>query len=1258
MRRHLLFTGLLVFCLTVMAALPVAGQEARGTILGRVTDPQGAVVPGASVAITNIETNSVSRTASNATGYYEVPLLPGGKYTISVELSGFKKTVRGPVELSVGSGLEINVELTVGNIAETVSVTGEAPLLETVSASGGRVIDTRQIMELPFSDMNPFVLTGLAAGMQWTGQPEYRRPFDNGGTSAYNTAGGMGQNEYSIDGAPVTGSERRVGFTPPSDAVMEFKMETSNFDAAFGHTSGATVNVMTKSGTNDYHGSLYDQHWQQRWNATPHFTRLAWESQVASGKISKDTPKQAPGRSNQFGGTGGGPVRIPKLYNGKDKFFVFFSYNGIYQKKAETTSSINRSVPKMAWRTGDFSDQLALDARQYQIYDPRTARLSGTTVIRDPFPGNKGIPILNPMYKYYVDLYPKPNDVPGLVSPEGTNNYYAANMPKNERFNSILQRSDYNFNERHKLSAKWYWNHRLADEYDWTYETKRGLHRNGLTRINKGGSGDYVWTISGNTILNLSVAYQRFNEGAVSPTRTEFKPSDVGLPAYMDQRAGDLHELPRINFNNLESISDTYPVIYTRAGVGEAKALFTKVSGKHTWKLGWDERRYTRVVAGPNNTSGYFEFRRTYMRPSSTDTIAVDRGLEWAAFMMGVPSTISLDTNDNGYFTNQWRSFFAQDEWRLTNRLRVTLGIRWEWEQGIRERYNRAFAGGFDFNYRYPFSDAVEAAYAKNPLAELPASQFKVQGTGFYMGQNAPASFTDDVHNILPRVGLVYQVSQRTVLRGGYGGYADIFSVHNFSTGNFNSYMYGYTQPTSTTITNDNGLTFNCGAGCTLPASSLSASRTMLADPFPVRADGTRFNAPYKNTLGAVAFAGRDYNPYMPRDFTPARQQRWRVGLQRQISNSMVVEVSYNGAHSTVPVGSIRDVRANQRINYLPAQYWNTANTRNQTLVDDLNRNVPNSPFNISNFASLAATSPLIYNYLTTVGRFTGTTISKNTLLRLYPVMGGSFYGLRPGVSMEDAQGSVWYRDLQIQFEKRFSRGFTSSVLYTYAGSEVQDWYKNEFDAAPSWEINNLTRPHRFAWSGIYQLPFGRGRSFVTKGPAQHILGGWQIGWIYQRNSGSPPTWGDRFYYGDISKIGDLLKHDEVNSKNIHVWFDPSIAYGRPGTPQNSDRNPIPSSFVGFEGRSAFQPSYNVRTFPYRLSAMRGDGIRNWDTNVVRDFRVREGFKVRFQVDLLNMTNHTNFSDPSTDPTSGNFGLVTSQRGLSRVIQFNLRLQF
>lgn len=229
---------------------PVFGQESRGGITGLVTDSQGAVIPGAKGSITNTATNETRRLTTNSTGYYEVNFLEPSSYTVVVEATGFKKTVRSGLEVNVGSKLEISVQLEVGGVAETVEVRGEAPLLETTSASGGRVLDNKQLVNLPFSDLNPFALSALAPGMQWTGQPEYRRPFDNGGTSAFNTSGGVGQNEYSMDGMTVTGTGRRVGFTPPADSIAEFKLETSNFDASQGFTSGAAINVVSRSGAN------------------------------------------------------------------------------------------------------------------------------------------------------------------------------------------------------------------------------------------------------------------------------------------------------------------------------------------------------------------------------------------------------------------------------------------------------------------------------------------------------------------------------------------------------------------------------------------------------------------------------------------------------------------------------------------------------------------------------------------------------------------------------------------------------------------------------------------------------------------------------------------------------------------------------------------------------------------------------------------------------------------------------------------------
>ena len=435
------FASLFFVCASIGAA-----QESRGAITGRVLDTQAGVVQGAKVAVTNTSTNETRRGETNATGYYEFNYLEPASYTITVEAAGFKKSVRPNVGVQVGTRLEIDMKLEVGQVVETVEVKADVPLLETTSASGGRVLDQQALVNLPFSDLNPFALSALAPGMQWTGQPEYRRPFDNGGTSSFNTMGGVGQNEYTIDGMSVTGTGRRVGYVPPSDAITEFKLETSNFDASQGFTSGAAINVSSRGGTNKLHGSVFDQHFQQRWNATGHFQRESFDARARAGQLKPNEQKQATGRSNNYGLNASGPVWIPKIYDGRNKMFWSMTWNGIRQSKAETTEGeLNRTVPTMAMRQGDFSELLNAPngAQRFTIYDPRTARVSGNTVVRTPFPGNKGIPVLNPVYDFYSKLYPAPNNVPGLVTPEQTFNYLAYGMPKDEIFNSLINRFDF-----------------------------------------------------------------------------------------------------------------------------------------------------------------------------------------------------------------------------------------------------------------------------------------------------------------------------------------------------------------------------------------------------------------------------------------------------------------------------------------------------------------------------------------------------------------------------------------------------------------------------------------------------------------------------------------------------------------------------------------------------------------------------------------------------------------------------------------------
>jgi len=1196
------------------------------------------MIPGASVVVVNTATNEARRLTTNETGYYEANFLEPGPYSVTVESGGFKRVVRAGITVNVSTRLAIDITLEVGGVAETIEVTAEAPLLDTTSASGGRVLDSNAIVNLPFSDLNPFALTALAPGMQWTGQPEYRRPFDNGGTSAFNTMGGVGQNEYTIDGMTVTGTGRRVGFTPPADSVTEFKLETSNFDASQGFTSGASINVSSKSGTNRFTGSVFNQHWQQRWNATGHFQRTLWEEQVRSGAISPDTQKQATGRSNNYGFSASGPVYIPKLVNLKDKVFWTITWNGIRQSKAESVASaLNRTVPTAAMRQGDFRElwNAPNGIQRFTVYDPRSAVLDGNTVRRTPFPNNMGVPILNPMYQFYADLYPAPNDTPGLVTPEGFNNYLAFLMPKDEIFDSIVNRYDYIISDKHRINFRWQWNDRLADEYDWTYDTRRGLHSNGLTRINKGGNINWLYTINSTNILDANFGVSRFDEGSRNLARTAIRPADVGLPAYIDQRAGDFPVLPFVDFNNLQDVSGTYPVVGSNGLTSELRLGMTTIKGAHSFKYGWQERVHKWTALGPGHTGGQYIFRNNWTRATNVDNVSNQHGLDWAAFMMGVPQNIGIDTNDSFLFHNPRRALYIQDDWRVSSKLRLSLGLRYEAEGGIRERHNRGIAAPFIYNLEQPFTPFARAAYAASPIPELPVSQFNPVGGTAYLGTQGFDSATKGHWFLLPKLGIVYSMDNKTVIRAGYGMYADTLNVNNARPDTF-----GYNQATTTPVTNDAGLTFCCGAGA---AANIGQGRTLIHDPFPVRADGTRFDEPLQNQLGGLPRVGRGFGAGLPWNFRPALQQRWRVGFQREIMRNTMVDFSYNGAYSEVPV--------NQRIDYLPADQWASGMTRDQANDNRLNANVTN-PFRITNMASLAQTNPTIYRYMAGQGIFTNSVIARHNLIRPHGFMGNA-QGLRDGVEFSSSLGYVTYHDVQFLIERRYTKGFTTTFMYTGATGREANFYLNEFDNGPSERISNAVRPHRIAWTAIYELPFGKGRTYLKDGLGAWMLGNWNVSWVYQRQGGPATNWGNRFFHGDINNIGALFRSNETRAADLRQWFDPNIAFRGTGD--------IPAGFQGFEGRAAQQPgTYHVRMFPVRLEQLREDGIRNWDVKIERIFPIvpEKGIQARFSLDMLNATNHTNFGGPNLDPASGNFGRVTGQRGLPRVLQFNLRVDF
>jgi len=1255
------FAQRLVF--TLAAAVFLAGiafaQESRGSITGKITDPQNAVVPNASVVVTNLATGVAERTTSNSTGYYEVNYLNAGTYKVEVEAPGFKKLVRSPISLSVGDRLAVDGHMQLGEASQSIQVTADAPLLETTTAAQGRVLNSRDMAQLPLGTMNPMSVQAMAAGMIFTGnlQPDNNRALDHAGAANYASDGlGTGTDEFLLDGSPTTGTNGgRAGYVPNSDAVDEVRIETAPYDAALGHAITAQIQLTTKSGTNTLHGAGFWQFQQLRWNATPEFTRLAYQSGLASGKIAPGTPEQSSGRISQPGFDVGGPVYIPKLLNGKNKLFFFVAYSKLTSIAAPSSTPIY-TVPTVAERNGDFSALLSgtTNPSQYIVYDPRSAVLSGGHVVRTPFPNNilPASIMTNPATKFWSQVFPLPNNPVGLVNADGTNNYYDGSQPNNDWFPDFLNRIDYNINQKQRVFGKWYFNHRLSDQYDWAHTTPlAGVMSNGLYRPTEGASIDYTYTLNAHNILDVIASFSQYSEGDQKPIDYKYNAASLGLPSYIDQKAGAADSLPWMNISGVADAASTsfvgQPGLNQRGTTEQLAAHMVTIRGNHTMKYGWEGRLYHYAYVNPlGNVTGYYQFNNDYDKQADNTpgNQTTNTGLGWASFLMGLPYSIQLNTNDVPYDSTPYYAAFFQDDYRITSRLRIGFGLRFEREGGTTERFDRGLAGMYDFNYAPPYASAVEAQYAGTAAAApaganattqeayqllqegMPASAFKVAGGVSYLGKQYD-NLTAGTSRFLPNVSVVYAFNPKTVLRAGTGAFAASFNAMG-GTGNRPNAV-GYNQTTSTVLTNDLGLTFCCGVGA---AGNLGAVNPMM-NPFPVLSNGSRFVLPYGNSLGSDVLDAQGFT-YYPRDYAPAWSQRYNIGIQRELSSSNMVEVSYVGGYSTVPF--------TQDLSALPGQYWNFADQRSST-VDALMQTTVANPF-LAALPAIQSSNPGLYNYLSTVGIFSSKTLQVQQLLRAHPNAG---FNLQEYNAM---RGKVVDNEIHVRYEKRLSHGIQSDVEYSHMWGR-QQWLPNQFDTTPSWQLNPNIRPNRLVWSAVWELPFGRSRQWFNHGPLERVLGGWQLSWIYTYQTGPLISWGNDYYYGSIDQIVNALAQSQTHDANIHMWYSPAAVWTGNTAP--------PANFVGFEGRTAFQPNtYQARVFPQYIDSLRADSLRDWDTRILRRFAVYERVSLVLALDMLNMTNHTQFTAPSINLTNGTFGQLTGQANWPRILQFNTRIEF
>ena len=1163
--------------LLALCAAPVSAQDFRGSIIGRVNDSSGARLPGATVTATNTATNVGSTTTTNNDGSYSILYLTPGTYTVAVELAGFKRIVRDAVEVRIGDRLTLDFALDLGRLEETVSVKAESPILNLANASAGQVIDEKRISLMPLSDGNPFVLSRLVPGVAYTGDLKFSRPFDNGGTSSINADGSTGGNEFTLDGSPNMANGRRVAFVPPAGAVQEFKVQTASFDAADGHTAGAMVNVTLKSGTNALKGESYYYLRDESLSATDFFVNKSGGTKPALDY-------------KRFGGSLGGPVRLPGLFDGHDRTFFFGALEWLYDRFPEPGP---QTVPTAAMRNGDFS---ALLAQGIVIYDPATAQLANGRVARTAFPGNI-IPTnrLNSIARNVVSYYPESNQ-PGDAS--GRDNYFSVN-PRTDDFYSISTRVDHRLTDRQQIFVRYTRNDRRESRGAIFGDVNSVVPTgNFLFRKNDGITADHVYTISSKSLLNVRGGWQRFGEPNIRQHEGLFDPATLGFsPAVLGQFGGAQY-FPHFDFDTLSDIGDNLAGNTTHS-IYSFQPTYTRMMGKHSVKTGYDMRLYREFGANAGRQAGEYLIRNNAAFTRQLDNSTSQNWQDVASFLVGLPTGGSIEVNGTRLNSTWYHGLFLQDDWRLSNKLTVNLGIRYEYEGATTDSENRN-ARGFDPAATLSITSAAETAYAASPIPQVPASAFRVRGGLQFATDDQRGFWNADGNNIQPRAGFAYQLDQQTVLRGGIGVYTVPFII----AGNFQP---GFSQTTSLVPTLDRGLTF--------PAT--------LSNPFP---DGVQ--PPSGSSRGADTLLAQDISRFAPLDLNNSQNMRYTVNLQRELPGQWLLEVAYAGSRgwdlTTGGGGQAGEID----LNAIPVQYLATSPVRDQATID---------------FLAQLVTNPFA-NLIPGTGS-NGATIARSQLLRPYPQFGN--------VRSFDDDGTSRYNSAQAKIEKRFTRGYTVLAAYTWSKFTERVFKVNPSDSGYEERLSEFDVPHRVALSGIWEVPFGKDRRWASgaSGISNALIGGWSLQGIGQFQSGRPISFHDRnaYFNGDLG----ALKSDYSGDSNQPV-FDISGFYFHDAAVQTSGVDDPTKQ----RADSRIRLANNVRYFPSRIPGLRGQGLNLWDISIVKQVPINGRVRAQFNVEFLNAFNHPVFNNPGTDPTAADFGKVTSQNNLPRDIQIAAKIVF
>jgi len=1225
-------------CVLAVLASSVAGfAQTTGTLRGTIKDPSGAVIPGASVTATQEETNAARKTQSNESGDYEFAVLPVGRYTLQTEASGFNTYVRKGIEVTLGHVIVVDAEMQLGQTVQVVTAEATAPLVETASTQLGAVMNSRAVVELPLNTRDTYQLLQLQPGVQSQTGAGLFYGSDNPGSVSVN--GGRGRsNNFMVNGGDANDQFANLPAIQPSpDTIQEFRVLTNTFDAEFGRNSGSVVDVVTKSGTNQFHGDAYEFFRNTVLNARGFFDTVRPDF-----------------HQNQFGGTLGGPIK-------KDRAFFFGSYEG--RRIVAGTSSDVVTVPTVAERAGDFSagSTFAGTLTDDNVASILNARAGCASAVA----AEGGAPIA--AGTAYTSIFPK-NTIPTscfdptaldlmnqfVPLPNVGNNQFQSVPNSNNFANQFTTRIDYRINDRQQLTGYYYFNDGTLFQAFSFFQAAGanvpGFGANFATR-NQQANLTWTWTINPTTVNEFRFSYFREGQGQLNAPVNTFLVQDSckTVPAslcFSDPNNPSLgitpglgpkfEGVPFITVSGGFNIGNNFEGQLPQFGnTFQWSDNISKVVGKHTLKFGGDIRRQQ------FNQTLYFDINGDYSYFGGGPN---DVGFDdlFPNYLLGLPDTYLQGAAQLEAVRSTSIYLYGQDSWKLRSNLTLNYGLRWELNTPIADRWKRiqTFRPGQPTKI-YPCQLSAASAqalgYGTGPTDCNPGSAAEsVFPLGLVVPGDTgiPPGLTQTYYkSFAPRIGLAWSPggSGKTSIRTGFGLFYN--PVEQLVLEQFSA------EPPfggSSLISND---LFN------LPFEGQNGS--VSPNPFNGIKNPPRGQPVDWSTFRPILLFGQ-FLPHLRSQYA----EQYNFTVQRQLTQDMVLQVGYVGSqgHRLLVTHDLNYGNAQTCLDIIDIQGSSACGPffadssffiQPGTVINTMSGGL-HLPYNAGAGGTLIPNGTTVgANGITLVGLrpysspFCQPTTRANCPPDGIPVLSSIF--------AQDTIGNSNYNSLQASLEKRFSKGLQFQLAYTWSksfdyGSSFED-ILNPLDFARSYSLSQFDARNRFVFSYVWQLPVPQLHGFAGK-----LANGWEISGILTFQSGFP------------IRIFSSADTELENSFDFLLPGQPDLV-----APFRT-LNPRSPGHLAFDPSSFATPALGtIGNSPRTLCC--GPGINNFDFAFLKNTSITERIQTQFRAEFFNIANHAQFVNPSAaagasgDFNSSTFGQVVRARD-PRLIQFALKLIF